>query len=187
LRKELLTLDHDNNPATAAATINADRTTHSGVEFATEVDLLGGAWAAAQAPAHRLVLRAAWTHGRFRFDDDRRYGDNTLAGLPAHVVRGELSWENAGGWYGGPTFEWVPQKTFIDFRNTYAADAYAIAGFRVGRRASRGLSWFAEARNVFDRRYAATTGVIETAGGTDQAQFLPGDGRAFYTGVELRW
>ena len=187
LRKELLSLDHDNNPATAAATINADRTTHSGVEFATEVDLLGSAWAAVQAPAHRLVLRAAWTHGRFRFDDDPRYGDNTLAGLPTHVVRGELSWENAGGWYGGPTFEWVPQKTFIDFRNTYAADAYAIAGFRVGRRAPRGLSWFAEARNVFDRRYAATTGVIETAGGADQAQFLPGDGRAFYTGVELRW
>jgi iron complex outermembrane receptor protein len=187
LRKELLTLDHDNNPATAAATINAHRTTHAGVEFAGELDLLGGAWNATRTPENRLMLRAAWTCGRFRFDDDPRYGNNTLAGLPPHLVRGELAWESAAGWYAGPTFEWSPRKTFIDFRNTVAADAYATAGFRVGRRAARGFSWFAETRNVFDKKYAATTGVIENAGGADQAQFLPGDGRAFYAGVDFAW
>jgi iron complex outermembrane receptor protein len=187
LRHELLTLDHDNNPATAAATVNADRTTHAGIEFATEIDLLGTAWDAPQVPAHRLVLRTAWTHGDFQFDGDARYGDNTLAGLPPHLVRGELAWETAAGWYAGPTWEWVPAKTFIDFRNTYAADAYAIAGFRLGRRLSHGLSWFAELRNVSDKKYAATTGVIENAAGADQAQFLPGDGRSLFAGLEYRW
>jgi len=185
IRGELLTLDHDNNPATAAATLNADRTTHAGVEFAAELDLLGTAWSA--AAERRLVLRAAWTHGRFRFDDDARYGNNTLAGLPPHLIRGELTWENARGWYAGPTFELSPEKTFIDFRNTFAADTYAIGGLRVGHRAARGISWFAEARNVFDKKYAATTGVIENAAGADQTQFLPGDGRSFYAGVEFRW
>jgi len=187
LRNELLTLDHDNNPSTAATTVNADRTTHAGIEFATEIDLLGTAWNTTRAPAHRLVLRAAWTHGDFAFDDDARYGNNTLAGLPPHLIRGELSWETATGWYAGPTFEWVPDKTFIDFRNTYAADAYAIAGFRLGRRAPQGLSWFAEVRNVFDKKYSATTGVIENAAGVDQAQFLPGDGRGLFGGLEYRW
>jgi iron complex outermembrane receptor protein len=183
IRNELLALDHDNNPATAAATINADRTTHGGVEFAAEIDLLGQAWSA--TPEHRLVLRTTWTHGRFRFDDDARYGRNTLAGLPPHLIRGELTWETKSGWYAGPTFEWVPEKTFIDFRNTFAADPYAIAGLRVGRRTARGLSWFVEARNVFDKKYATTTGVIENAGGVDQAQFLPGDGRGFYSGLNF--
>ncbi len=187
IRHELLTLDHDNNTATAAATINADRTTHAGIEFAAEIDLLGTAWDAAQAPARRLVLRTAWTHGAFKFDGDARYGNNALAGLPPHLVRGELSWETAAGWYGGPTFEWSPEKTFIDFRNTYAADAYAIAGLRVGRRTPRGVSWFAEVRNIFDKKYAATTGVIENAAGADQAQFLPGDGRGLFAGLEYRW
>lgn len=187
LRNELLALDHDNNPATAAATVNADRTTHAGLEFATEIDLLGTAWKAPQAPAHRLVLRAAWTHGRFRFDGDPRYGDKALAGLPPHLIRGELSWETATGWYAGPTWEWVPEKTFIDFRNTYAADAYAIAGFRVGRRTPSGLSWFAEVRNLLDKKYTATTGVIENANAADQAQFLPGDGRGLFGGLEYRW
>ena len=119
--------------------------------------------------------------------DDPRYGNNTLAGLPPHLIRGELTWETNNGWYAGPTWEWSPEKTFIDFRNTYAADAYAIAGFRVGRRAAHGLSWFAEVRNLFDKKYAATTGVIENAAGVDQAQFLPGEGRGIFGGVEYRW
>lgn len=187
LEHELLTIDSDNNPSTPAATVNADRTTHAGVEFATEIDLLGTDWLAATAPAHRLVLRAAWTYGRFRFDDDAVYGNNTLAGLPPHLIRGELSWETATGWYAGPTFEWAPEDTCIDFRNTYAADAYAIAGFRLGRRTAHGVSWFAEVRNVFDKKYSATTGVIENAAGVDQAQFLPGDGRGFFGGIEYRW
>ncbi len=187
LRNELLALDHDNNPATAAATVNAGRTIHRGIEFAAEADLLGAAWNATENPAHRLVLRVAWTHGDFRFDGDARYGDNTLAGLPPHLVRGELTWENAAGWYAGPTWEWVPEKTFIDFRNTYAADPYALAGFRLGRRTSQGVSWFAEVRNAFDKVHAATTGVIENANGADQAQFLPGDGRGFFGGLEYRW
>ncbi len=187
LRHELLALDHDNNPATAAATVNAGRTIHRGIEFAAEADLLGSTWNTDEAPAHRLVLRVAWTHGDFRFDGDARYGDNTLAGLPPHLVRGELTWESASGWYAGPTWEWVPEKTFIDFRNTYAADPYALAGFRLGRRTAKLVSWFAEVRNAFDKIHAATPGVIENAAGTDQAQFLPGDGRGLFGGLEYRW
>jgi iron complex outermembrane recepter protein len=189
LKNELLTLDHDNNPATAAATINADRTIHQGIEFATEIDLLGHDWSATgtAAPAHRLVLRAAWTSGDFTFDDDTRYGDNTLAGLPPHLVRGELTWETASGWYAGPTFELSPKKTYVDFRNTLAAKPYALVGLRVGRRIATGFSWFAEARNLADERYAATTGVIENASARDQPQFLPGDGRSLFAGIEYRW
>lgn len=187
LRDELLALDHDNDPATPAATLNADRTMHQGVELSVELDLLGGDWLAPTAPANRFVLRTAWTWGDFRFDDDPRYGRNRLAGLPPHLVRGELSWEHRSGWYAGPTFEWVPEKTWIDHRNSFAARPHALAGLRLGRRTSHGLSWFAEVRNLADRAYTATTGVIEDARGVDQAQFLPGDGRGFYAGGDYRW
>lgn len=187
LHHELLALDHDNNPATAAATVNADKTTHTGLEIATEMDLLGGSWSDTTVPLHRLVFRAAWTYGRFRFEDDSRYGDNTLAGLPPHLVNAELTWQHPGGWYAGPTGQWVPRKTFIDFRNTYAADPYTLVGFRVGRQRECGPSWFVEVRNLADKKYATTTGVIENANGTDQAQFLPGDGRGFYTGASFSY
>ena len=48
---------------------------------------------------------------------------------------------------------------------------------------NNGFAWFVEGRNLGDKRYASTTGVIFDAGGADQAQFSPGDGRAVYAGV----
>ena len=172
-------------PGPVTGTLNADRTVHQGVELAAEIDLLGRAWS--EAPEHRVVGRTAWTYGDFRFDDDPAYGGNRIAGLPPHLVRGELLYENRAGWYAGPTFEWVPVKTFIDHANTYAADPYVLLGFKFGRRRAEGLSWFIEARNLTDETYAATTGVIENAGGVDQRQFLPGDGRSVYAGIEYRF
>jgi len=186
LKNELLTLVDPDTQLTA--TVNANRTLHRGIEFSLEADLLGHAWNSREEPSQRLVLRGAWTHGDFRFDGDPLYGRNTLAGLPRDLLRGELMWEHRSGWHVGPTVEWVPEKTYIDFRNTLAADGYAIVGVRIGRRDERrGVSWFVDLRNLADKRYVATTGVIENAAGVDQAQFFPGDGRALFAGIDCRW
>jgi iron complex outermembrane receptor protein len=50
------------------------------------------------------------------------------------------------------------------------------------------MSWFVEARNLGDKKYAATTAVVRdfNAPGTDQAVYLPGDGRSLYAGVQWR-
>lgn len=185
IENELLSVDHDLNPATPAVTFNTNRSLHRGIELGSEIDLFGQDWST--DAGDRLVLRDAWTWGDFRFDNDVKYGDNQIAGLPQHLIRGELMWEHRGGWYAGPTFEWVPVKAFIDHRNTFAADPYALCGFKFGQRQADGLSWFVEVRNLTDEQYAATTGVIENANGTDQRQFLPGDGRSVFAGVEWRW
>ncbi len=169
----------------ATGTINADKTIHQGIELAGEYDLLGSSWE--ENPDHRLVFRAAWTYGDFRFDDDANYGDNRIAGLPPSLIRGELTWENSLGYYAGPTFEWVPTKAYVDHRNTLSADPYALVGFKFGRRVQEGVSWFIEGRNLTDETYAATTGVIENANGADSPQFLPGDGRSVYAGLEWKW
>ncbi len=183
LENELLTLA---DPDTlAGTTTNANDTLHAGIEMAGKIDLSGSGWE--DSPDHRLVLRGAWTYGRFRFDDDPTYGDNRIAGLPPHLIRGELTWENHCGYYAGPTFEWAPDKSYIDHRNTFSADAHALLGFKFGRQVETGISWFVEARNLTDEHYAATTGVIENANGTDQRQFLPGDGRSVYAGLEWKW
>lgn len=185
LRDEFLSLNDGNG--VALGTINAPRTQHSGLELSAEADLLGRELTGASAPACRLMLRGAWTYGKFTFDDHPVYRNNTLAGFPPHTVRGELSWENATSWYAGPNFEWVPRRAPVDFANTLFADPYAIYGFRVGQRATRGFSWFAEIRNAFDRHYSATTGVVADARGLDARQFLPGEQRAFYAGIEHKW
>lgn len=184
IQNELLTIT---DPLTlVSTTTNANDTIHYGIELGSEIDLLGGDWNT-DVIQDRLVLRSAYTYGDFRFDDDPTYGDNRIAGLPPHLIRGELLWENRSGYYVGPTFEWIPVKSFIDHRNTFAADPYALLGFKFGRRVSDDISWFIEAKNLTDEAYAATHGVIDNAGGTDQRQFLPGDGRSVFAGLEWRF
>ncbi len=169
-----------------SATINADETIHYGLELGLEADLFGSDLVQ-DTPAHRLMFRSAYTYGSFRFDGDDQFGDNRIAGLPPHLLRGELLWENACGYYAGPTFEWSPVKSYIDHANSFSADPYALLGFKVGRRVTDGISWFIEAKNLTDERYASTHGVLEDAGGTDKAQFLPGDGRSVFAGIEWKF
>lgn len=183
VKDELLTIT---DPITLVSTTqNADDTIHYGIELGTELDLLGNAWN--EEISNRLVFRGAYTYGSFKFDSDPTYGDNRIAGLPPHLVRGELLWENEQGYYVGPTFEWVPVKSFIDHRNTFAADPYALLGFKFGRRVTDGFSWFVEAKNLTDEIYSATHGVVDNAGGVDQRQFLPGEGRSVFMGIEWKF
>jgi len=183
VKDELLTIT---DPVTLVSTTqNADDTIHYGLELGTELDLLGNAWN--EEISNRFVFRGAYTYGSFKFDNDPTYGNNRIAGLPPHLVRGELLWENEQGYYVGPTFEWVPVKSFIDHRNTFAADPYALLGFKFGRRVTDGFSWFVEAKNLTDEIYSATHGVVDNAGGVDQRQFLPGDGRSVFVGVEWKF
>lgn len=110
-----------------------------------------------------------------------------MKNLLRHLFFGEFLWENAQGYYAGPTFEWVPVKSFIDHSNNFAADPYALLGFKFGRRVSEGVSWFLEAKNLTDEVHAATHGVIDNAAGVDQRQFLPGDGRSVFAGLEWKF
>jgi iron complex outermembrane receptor protein len=170
---ELLSLsDAQGNPL---GTINADRTTHSGLEAGFE--LRAGRWS----------LRQVYTWSRFRFDGDPAFGDNQLAGMPEHFLRTELLYETPRGFYGGPNLEWVPDRYPVDHANTLYADDYAVAGFELGYRTGHGLSGFVEGKNLTDETYAATTGVLADARGRDAAQFLPGDGASVFAGLEYRW
>ena len=123
----------------------------------------------------------------FHFDGDPTFGDNQLAGIPEHYYRAELLYEHPCGFYAGPNVEWVPQKYNVDFAETLFADSYALLGFKIGWRNERGFSVFFEAKNLTDKKYAATTNVITDARGFDSQQFFPGDGRSYFGGVEWKW
>ncbi len=163
-------------------TVNAGRTIHQGIEAALEVDLVRDF-----LPGDRLLLRQVYLWNHFRFDGDGAFGNNALPGIPPHYYRAELVYEHPSGFFAGPNVEWVPLKYNIDSAETLFADPYALLGFKIGYRSQRGFSFFLEAKNLTDKRYAATTGVISRATPFNQAQFLPGDGRAFYGGIEWRW
>jgi iron complex outermembrane receptor protein len=184
-------------------TVNADKTTHQGVELGFAWDTARGIFTHPAAPTavidgkkaivptepedDRLVLRVAYLWNDFRYDGDPAFGDGLIAGLPEHYLRAELMYEHPCGFYVGPNVEYVPKGYRVDGRGTLFADGYTLLGAKIGWRTGRGISAYFEAKNLTDGNYAATTGVITDAGGLDAAQFLPGDGRGYFFGVEYRW
>lgn len=180
LEDELLSLnDAAGNPL---GTVNADKTLHQGLELGMDLALWQGS-----APEDRLLWRQHYLWSRFRFDSDPVYGNNALAGIPEHLWKTELRYENAAGFHAGPTMEWAPVHAFVDHANTLSADDYAVFGFRVGYKTKTGWSAFLEIRNLSDQTYAPTTGVLANAHGADSRQYSPGEGRALYLGVETSW
>ncbi len=156
-------------------TVNAPNTLHRGVEFGTDWKLFKS-----------FETRAAYFWNDFRFDNHPVYGNNDLPGLPKQYLRTEVLYATPGGFYAGPNLGWSPQAYAVDMANSWFADAYAVVGFRLGQRVRKGVSWYVEGRNLADRKYAATTGVIANAGGVDSRQFSPGMGRSVFAGLEWK-
>jgi iron complex outermembrane receptor protein len=153
-------------------TVNAPRTKHQGVELGATVEV-----------TPTISWQSSYLWSDFRFEDNASYGDNALPGIPEHFYRGEVTWSAKGGYFVALNTEWSPRRYAVDMAHTLFADPYALVGVKVGQNRPEGISWFVEGRNLADRAYAATTGVIADARGLDAAQFLPGDGRAIYAGI----
>ncbi len=187
IENELLSL----NDAGGAplGTINGSATHHQGIELGVEARLFNNLFTRADQPAEsdQLILRQIYNWSDFYFDSDPVYGSNQLAGFPEHYYRAELVYQHPCGFYIGPNIECSISKYPIDFANSFYADPYVIFGMRTGYRSQKGFSIFLEGRNLGDKEYAATTGVIADALGADSAQFYPGNGISFYGGIEWKW
>ena len=172
IKDELLVLD----TGAFAKTINAGKTIHQGIEAGIEANV-GTAW----------VMRANYLLNDFRFDGDSTYGDKRLAGVPRQVANGEVLYKLNNGVYFGPNVR-ISSSSYIDHANTLQASGYSVFGFKLGQQVSKKLSWFIDARNLADKTYAATTNVVANAKGLDSGQnFYPGEGRALYAGIELKY
>jgi len=161
---------------------NADKTVHQGLE-------LGGEWTALRdsfGSGDKTALRLAYTFSDFRFDNDRVYRDTDIPGAPRHLLRAELRYSHASGWYAGPNVEWVPEGYYVDNANSLKTDPYALLGAKAGYDFGNGLKMFVDGRNLLDKAYISNAGVAATAT-TSSALFNPGDGRAVYAGLEYRW
>ncbi|MEZ5385511.1 MAG: TonB-dependent receptor [Prosthecobacter sp.] len=172
----------------ATTTTNAGPTVHQGVEFGLQVDLLRNIATSSTENFDRLVLRQNFLWNDFRFRGNPTFGDRLMPGFAPLYFRAELVYEHPSGFYGGPNIEWSPNSYAVDLARTTFADPYALLGVKFGYRAKKGLSFFVEARNLTDETYSPTTSVVQNALAPGAgAVFLPGDGRAFYGGVEFKW
>lgn len=169
------------NSLGANITVNAPRTRHRGLELG-----LGGRGPGTEHG--RLEWHLSGLVNDFRFRNDMRFGNNRLPGVPKYAARAQAGWRFANGLLLQAGVE-AASATPIDFANSFGADRYAVWGLRASGRLPGwpALSWFIDGRNLSDRKYAATTGVVRSASGADTAQFFPGDGRTVYAGLDWRF
>jgi iron complex outermembrane receptor protein len=172
LKDELLQFDV--GPDVPAATFNADRTRHQGIEAGLDLDL---------APWARL--RQVYQYNDFRFVGDAHYGDNRLPVIPKHLYRAELRL-GSERLNLTPIVEWVPTGAWADYANTLKVDGYATLGLTAAARLRPGLDLFIDARNLTGTH---AVGDISAAVRADAsaAIFYPIERRAFYAGVRARF
>lgn len=170
------------SPFSACSVVNAGRTVHQGLEAGVSAPVLRSALAAED----QLWFTASYTYNDFKFDDDARYGDNRLPGVPKQVLQTELLYRHPGGFYAGPNVEWLPNDYFVDNANSLTIDSYALLNFKVGLDAGRGWSSYLEGRNLTDERYISSVAIAGEAAPAAEI-FNPGVGRAVYAGLRYKW
>ena len=170
----------------ACSVTNADSTVHQGVEAGFGAAIAKALLVGGRKP-DELWLRTAYTFNDFFFDGDSKWGDNTLPGAPRHMVRTELLYKHPSGVYFGPNIEWVPEAYYVDNANTLKTEAYAIWGTKLGFDNGGPITAYIEGRNLSDEHYIASASIAGDLKGVDSAVFEPGNGRAFYAGVQYKW
>ncbi len=164
-----------------AATFNAPRTRHQGVEAAITLDLVRDLSGAGDT----LSVGQIWTHNDVRFVNDPVYGGNRIAGIPTDVLRTVLRYAHPSGVHVAPSVDWVPQGAFADHANTLKVPGYALLNVEAGIDFANGVSVFVDARNLTDARYVSDISVVANAGAVagGPVAFYPGNGRSVFGGV----
>lgn len=160
-----------------AETFNAGNTIHQGIELGLGLKIAENLFSGGD----KLKLNNAYTLSDYRFDKDRQYGNNIIAGQPRHFLRSEWRYDQPA-WFFAPNIE-VASSAQVDFSNTVKSPGYTILGFTSGYTLNQNVSFFLDGRNLLDKNYIAT---FSTAVKGATNVFYPGDGRAFYAGVKIK-
>lgn len=153
-----------------AATFNAGRTRHQGIEAG--FDLM---------PADWLRVRQVYQLNDFTFRGDAQFGNNRLPVIARHLYRGEMRL-GTDRLSVTPNVEWVPQGAWADYVNTTRVPAYALLGLGARAELREGLSLFVDARNLTGRRAIGDISAATRAGDAS-AIYYPVERRAVFGGI----
>ena len=172
LRGEML--QYTVNADIPAATFNAGKTRHQGIEAALSLDL-----------APWLRLRQVYQYNDFRFRNDVQFGANRLPVAPRHVYRADVRL-GSDALHIAPNIEWVPQGAFADYANTVRTRGYVLLGLTAGARIGANLELFLDARNLTGRKAVGDISAVITANPA-AAIFYPTERNAIFTGMRMRF
>ena len=161
-----------------AATFNAGRTRHQGLEAGLDLTLMP--WAS---------LRQVYQFSDFRFRNDVQFGDNRLPVVPRHFYRAELKL-GTDRFSVSPAVEWLPQGAWVDYANSKRVASYALLNLGAQAQLRDGITLFLDARNLTgERAIGDISAVVNYAAlpASSRAIFYPVERRAVYAGVRARF
>ncbi len=165
---------------------NIGRSRHAGVEAGTNVLLFSdiATRMGFGVGGDTLGWRTAYTWSRFVYVNDPTFGNNDIPGFPENYIRSELRYDHPIGLWLAPNIEWVPTSYPVNSANTARTEAYFLFNIGAGYTYKPwNLSAFFLAQNLTDKSYISAVTVDDP----NSRYFLPGDGRAFYGGINWRW
>lgn len=181
LRHEMLQYTPGGITAIPAATFNADRTRHQGIEAALTL-----------TPTSWLRLRQVWQHNDFRFRHDVQFGNNRLPVAPRDAYRAEVR-IGTDALHIAPNVEWQPKGAFADYRNLKRTRGYALLGLSGGATIAKGIDLFLDARNLTQKHAVGDISAVVPATGASAATiassaiYYPVERRSVFGGVRVRF
>ncbi|AUW56770.1 ligand-gated channel protein [Sphingobium sp. SCG-1] len=170
LRQELL--QYSVVPGTIpAATFSADKTRHQGIEAGLDLTLTP--WA---------TLRQVYTLSDFTFRNDVQFGGNRLPVIAKHLYRAEVQL-GSDAIRVSPNLEWVPRAAYVDYANTVRPDGYVLFGLTAHAQVAKGVTLFADARNLTAKKAVGDISAVVRVTGPSQALYYPVERRAFSLGA----
>lgn len=165
---------------------NVGATSQSGLEAALGYTLLEDA----TQPVSLLKVWSSYTYSHFRFrdyqKDDTDLSGNQLTGVAPHTLTAGLDLATHFGLYLHLTANYVDEIPLTD-ENTVYADAYLVAGARLGFRRELGrqfvLDLFAGSENLTDQKYSLGNDLNAFGG----RYFQPASPRNYYGGLSLSY
>lgn len=167
-------LQFTTSPSVPAATFNADKTVHQGIELGLDAAL-----------ADFIQAGLVYNYSDFYFDGDRQYGDNQLPGIPKHVVQARVTVRPTAKISITPHVEWVPTGAKVDFANTLDVPGYAMAGVQADYKVHDNITLFFDARNLTNERAITNFSTVTDARVVGTSVFYPAEGRAAYAGFKV--
>ena len=179
---------------------NADRTIHNGIELGVQTLPFVNVF----RDGDSIFANAVWNYTDFRFDNDPIFGNNRMPVIPAHQLYGELGYRHPSGFYTSVNLRYLSdRRTTFDGSggDAFIVPDYALLGAKIGWQApDKSWSVFVEGRNLTDVAYATdfapSPGVPVTQNpGPPPVSFTParsplvkpGEGRAVYAGMSIRF
>ncbi|PIE40800.1 MAG: hypothetical protein CSA49_06615 [Gammaproteobacteria bacterium] len=115
--------------------------------------------------------------------DDGIFSGNRIAGVPDHIISGELLYK--GEYFmAGPSFYWVPTDNPVDHENTLDNAGFVSFGLRGTAKINDFFNVFLKLDNITNKNYNSTF-VIRERSNPDLPTFLPGNGFSARLGFTL--